>query len=93
MSHLFTLAKVAKQHLDNECTAASEALNAVPGIGSGPMGLTPDAVRATPEYRTAKAAFDAAFAALRDFNGKFNKQFAAELRAERRARDQKRKGV
>jgi hypothetical protein len=32
------------------------------------MGLTPDSIKASPEFKTAKAAFDRAFAQLRNFN-------------------------
>jgi hypothetical protein len=82
----YAIAKQVKAQLEIECGLASQALRAIPGIGSGPMGLTPDAVKATPEYREAKARSDATFAALRNFNGKFVKLFAAEIKAERRAK-------
>ena len=47
--------------------AASATLRAIPGVGGGPMGLTPDAVKASPEYRAARAACDAAHLRLRAF--------------------------
>jgi hypothetical protein len=50
------------------------------------MGLTPDHVRATPEWRAAKARSKAAFAALQAFNIVFTRMFAKELRAQRAAR-------
>jgi len=56
-----------------ECARAGQALNAL--SGNGPMGLTPDTVRATPEWQTAKRAYQAAFAALRDFNAVYCKRF------------------
>ena len=59
---------------------ADEAFKTFP---RGPMGLTPDPVKAMPEYRAACAAYDKAFAALRDYNGKFTKAFKAEYAAER----------
>ena len=59
---------------------ASEALGAFP---RGAMGLTPDAVKASPEWRAAKAASDAALARLRDFNRQYTKKFKLEIRAAR----------
>jgi hypothetical protein len=50
----------------------------------GPMGLPPEVVRTSAEYREAKLAYDRAFRALRKFNGAFVKEFANEIRAERR---------
>lgn len=46
----------------NEC---SKALRAFP---KGAMGLTPNWVKASTEYQTAKANYVRAFAALRQFN-------------------------
>ncbi|QDJ96225.1 hypothetical protein Xoosp13_38 [Xanthomonas phage Xoo-sp13] len=51
----------------------------------GPMGLTPDHVKATPEFKFAKYVFDLAFKKLREFNGEFNRKFKAEIKADRRA--------
>ena len=79
-------AKQLKAQLEGNLDVASKALRAIPGIGSGPMGLTPDAVKNSPEYRAASAAYDVAFAALRNFNGQFVKAFKAEYAAERRER-------
>lgn len=53
-------------------------------VGSGPMGLTPDAVRATPAYQAWKARSDAAAAAQRAFGTAYNARFKSELRAMRR---------
>ena len=79
-------AKKIKARLEENVELTANTLRAIPGVGSGPMGLTPDAVRTSPDYRAACAAYDKAFAALRDFNGKFTKAFKAEYAAERRAR-------
>lgn len=49
-----------------------------------PLGLTPDHIKATPAYRSAKAKMDAAFANLRAFNAVFTRLFAKEIRADRR---------
>lgn len=47
------------------------------------IGITPDDVKASPEFRAAKAAYDAAFQGLRNFNSAFTKAFGNELRAHR----------
>lgn len=86
----YIVAKAAKAQIEERVTRTSKILRAIPGVGSGPMGLTPDAVRASPEYRIAKAEFDAAFAALQTFNQRFHKAFATEIKAERCARDKAR---
>jgi hypothetical protein len=51
----------------------------------GPLGLTPDDVKASPEWQTAYRNFNTAFQALRNFNGTYTKVFADELRHERNA--------
>jgi len=47
--------------------------------GGGLMGMTPEAVRATPEWKAAKHAADKAFAAFRAFNAGYVKRFKREL--------------
>lgn len=59
----------------------SEVLQSFP---KGAMGLVPDAVRATPEYKTAKTAYDSSFHTLRVLNGKYVKQYKKELAADRK---------
>lgn len=53
--------------LEAEVKASGAALKTFP---KGPMGLTTDAIKASPEYRAAKRRYDIAFAALRTFNAK-----------------------
>jgi hypothetical protein len=76
--------------LDRAASRASARLRAIPGVGSGAMGLTPDSVKARPDYREALASYRAAESALRQFNGAFAKRFArqsaARIRAEREAK-------
>lgn len=79
----FEAAKTEQAAIEKEVDAASETLRAFP---RGPMGLVPDAVKATPEYRAANARFQRAFARQREFNTVFTKRFAKELRAERASR-------
>lgn len=83
---MFTIAKQTAALLDAHYSAACKNLSAIPGISSGPMGLTPDNVKARPDYRIAKAAFDKAFAKMRAFNAVYVKQYKKELAAERKAR-------
>lgn len=58
-------AKDARDQLDQLRRRACANLAAIPGVGSGPMGLTPDAVKFSPAYRAAKAEMDRLFTALR----------------------------
>lgn len=73
-------ARIARDALEAEVDDADKALKAFP---RGPMGLPPENVRVSPQYREANARFQTAFAALRKFNTVFTKAFAKELRAER----------
>lgn len=74
-------AKAHKQSIELMVKTLSEELQKFP---KGPMGLTPDHVKATPEFRFAKHVYDMAFKKLRDFNGEFNRTFKAEIKADRR---------
>jgi hypothetical protein len=59
------LTEAARSALEAEYASACEAMRVFPRM---PNGLTPDSVKALPEYRSAKDARDKAFAALRAFN-------------------------
>lgn len=83
-SRTFQEAKAEAERLEKEADAASDVLRAFPR--GGPMGLVPDAVKATPEYRAAKAHFQQAFERQRAFNATYTKRFAKELQAERAKR-------
>ncbi len=50
------------------------------------MGLIPDEIRESQEYRIIKSKCDRNFAELRKFNGWFVKTFKKEIRQERRER-------
>jgi hypothetical protein len=80
----FEIAKAAAERLYEEYKAACKELKAIPGVSSGPMGLTPDAVKATPEYQAAKARMDATFQGLRTYNAWYTKTFKKELKKDRR---------
>jgi len=83
----FEEAKAEGSLLEKEMAEAEAVMRAFP---RGPMGLPPESVRLSPEYRAAKARTDRAFARLRAFNGAFVKRFAKELRAERAQRTRER---
>lgn len=78
--------KATVAELERAERAAAARLRAIPGTGSGPMGLTPDAVKFSPEWQAARAAHAAAFARLQDFNRAHVKRFRKEASAERAAR-------
>ena len=60
--------EAARHVLEANYKATGDALHAFPGASSGPMGLTPDTVKASPDYQAKKAECARAFAALRRFN-------------------------
>lgn len=78
--HNATLTALNEEH--------SRTLDAFPK--DGPMGMTPEHVRTSPEYRAAKANFNRSFSALRDHNGFMLKHFKSEMKTERDARRQAR---
>lgn len=85
-SPLFTAAKAQYDAIQHGLAMASERLRAIPGISSGPMGLTPDSVKQGAGYRSAKASYDHWHAMARAYNRTYTKAFARELAAERAAR-------
>ncbi len=82
----YEVARQMKSVMEVREREAAKALSAVPGISSGPMGLTPDEVKASPEYRNAKADYEACREALRRFNAWFMREYGKEYRAEWKAR-------
>lgn len=82
-------AKAAGDVIARESKAAGDVMQAFP---RGNMGLPPEHVRLSPEYRAANARSKIAFARLRAFNGAFVKRFAKEMKADRAKRDAQRQG-
>ena len=72
-----------RNQIETRVSALGAVLRAFP---SRPNGLTPDDVKATPAWQTARALHDSAFAELRAFNARFVKMYAEELRADRDSR-------
>src|SRR5438046_1419365 len=73
-----------QQKLSDESSSASKKLSQ---FKTGPMGLTPDHVKATDEFRNLKQASDAAFQKLRNFNGGLSnatKKAMSDLRRSRK---------
>lgn len=78
-------------NLDKDCQAYLEAAlhvcdAAMKGFPRGPMGLTPDDVKASDTWKAAKKSYDIAFDRLRKFNAAFVKKYKKELGAERKIR-------
>lgn len=63
--------RATRDRLEAECREAGQKLKAFPKLDNG---LTPDGIKATPEWKTAKLTHDNAFCALRSFNQRFAKQ-------------------
>lgn len=78
----FDTDKQSKIVLENALDVADEALKAFDSYGKSAFGLTPDHVKAMPEWQQAKREFDKAFAELRNFNGWYMKTFKKEIKEE-----------
>ena len=78
----YTRAKEHRDKLEAEHERTSRALKAL--SGGGLMNMTPEHVRASPEWKKAKHEADAAFSALRAFNTVFVRRFRRELAQERK---------
>ena len=92
MTGNFTIDLAIKRYYERKTNATSHILKAIHGLGSGPLGLTPDAVKLSDEYRQAKRDFDAAFQAERKFNRDFlklhKKQYAAQFAPNMRGKNE-----
>lgn len=86
-SERYQEAKAVADDLWSKSEVASKALNDfIDAHGRGPMGLTPDSVKALPEYKRLNAQSDAAMRAMQQFNKTFVKEFAKERSADRQNR-------
>ncbi len=77
---MYAIAKAAKLVLEAEHKAAGLAISSFP---TGAMGLTPDHVKQSPEWRAAYSRYQSAHNVLRNFNRMFLKQYRKEIAAER----------
>ena len=64
-----------------EAKAASDAWRAIPGVGAGQSGLTPDSVKAGAAYRSAANRYRQAAAVLQSLNRLAMRHYAKESRA------------
>lgn len=89
-AEVFTRARAKQQELQDAEAEAGATLGEFDkhrAAGSATMGgLLPDAVKASSEYKDARAKHANAFATLRNYNAKFVPEFKKELSAERDAR-------
>lgn len=76
---------VAREQADNLNRTVNETSAKLQEFPRGPLGLTPDDVKASPEWKSAHSSFNTAFQALRKFNRSYATLFADELRHERNA--------
>lgn len=80
-------AKMRKQELEEINSEHSARLNT---FDKNHLGMTPDHIRDTSEWKQAKKDFDQSFAELRNFNGWYVKTFKKEIQSDRRNRFAKR---
>lgn len=80
----FDIAKLAADKLAKEYKEKSDALQAFDKLGKTELGLTPDHVKASPEWKQAKADYENAFQAFRNYNQWYTKAFKKELAEQRR---------
>ena len=75
-------AKEISEEMNKRVDTTSNTLNSK-YTQSTSLGLIPDSVRNTYEYKSDKLAFDTAFNELKSFNKIYVKTFKKEIRAER----------
>lgn len=84
----------ARDILAQELETIAARWNAIDGTGSGPCGLTPDHIKARPDWRAAHADYWRAHRALAAHNGagmrRFRREIAQEARERRAARERER---
>lgn len=78
MNYTFAEALAVKVAIEREQDILSKQLNSYP---KGPMGLTPEAIRLSPEFRALRMKYDRVTKKLIAFNRPFMKQFKKEYRA------------
>jgi hypothetical protein len=78
-------AKAARKIVSDTNDAASKELNDfLDRHERGAMGMTPDHVKAMPEYKRLVSAFNSSFKKMQDTNSKFNREFKRQHAAYRR---------
>lgn len=82
----YAIAKQAAKFAEDQHKAAWKELKAISGDERGPMGLTPDHIKATKEWQEAFAKERKAFSEMRAVNMYLSKHYKKEIRAEQRKR-------
>lgn len=80
---VYNIAKTMKAQYERNHEIACEVLKAVSGDERGPMGLTPDHIKQTVDWKVAFQSERIAFRAMADFNKWFSREFKKEIRNER----------
>lgn len=83
LSENYHIAKQVQASLSNATREASKNLKKY-DKHKNELGLTPDHIKATSEWKKDKAAYDTAFHNERKFNGEFNKKYKKEIKQERK---------
>ena len=81
----YNIAKQMKIALETVHSDKVKVLNEVSGSERGTMGLTPDHIKQSQEWKNAYLAERKAFQEMREFNMKFSRTFKKEIRLDRRA--------
>lgn len=76
----------AKAHQDSLYSLLNANSSALQAFPKGAMGLTPDSVKASREFKLAKTEYEVVFQAVRKFNAVFTKQYRKEIAAARMAK-------
>jgi len=77
----FEIDTQTRNYFEEEVYSAKQKLKNIEGVSKGSMGLTPDEVKNSEEYKTAKANLDFAFRRLQNFNAMYVKRWAKEIKA------------
>jgi hypothetical protein len=80
------IAQAAQNALSAEVDRCAAVIQAIPGVNDGPMGLTPDAIKFSPEFIAAKANFEKAKSALRAFDKLLGKAMLKKMAQARMAK-------
>lgn len=81
----FAVWRAARDELHAALAAASARWGAIPGSGSGPMGITPDHIKRSPEWQESHAAYWRAHRALAAHNREGMRHYRREIAADARA--------
>lgn len=82
----FAIWRAARDRLESELSEAAAAWRAIPGNGSRPMGLTPDSVKNSPQWRAAYSRYWQAHKALARHNSGARRIYGKELAQEAQER-------